>query len=474
MAGGAPISSGGQSLHNQDTKGYGVAIAIMATLFFMIGFFTVLNDVLVTSLDQVFKFEEQGKGWMLTMIQMFFFFGYFVMSVPAGMVVTKLGYKKALLVSIGTTVLGLAIFCFAPSFLSSAGASTGVYIFFLVALFIVAMGFGIMQVVINPYLGALGRPETAASRMSLGGFFNSFATFIGPILGGVYMLAGKDTPQEKADAMIVPYVIMIVLFVLVALLVNFIKLPVLSIEGDKNDKSITFANAWKFPRLKFGVIAIFVYVGAEVAIGTWIVKYIVNEGLISFDPALLDGATEPDKIKEATESVANGLLPWYWGGAMVGRLLGTGVTQKIRGDKALAGVSFIATLLVIMSTFGFLIDSNITLPVFFAQELNFETVTIPVATFCLLLVGLFNSIMWPSIFPLAVKGLGKFTGKGSGLMVTMVVGGAIIQFLLKLMADGMGSFRYAFLICAICYIYIYLYATKLHKKVNPEAEKLLE
>lgn len=275
--------------------------------------------------------------------------------------------------------------------------------------------------------------------------------------------------------------------------------------------------------------------GTEVAIGTWIVSYIVNENLMTCDPMLLVNSIEPlqmkkaigvavnegllvkdnlsailfsqqdnlvalkdaikqidpailikaidhekidtvlntELVKGARESMSSGLLPWYWGGAMVGRLLGTFITQKIKGDKALAAVAMMSTLLIIFSTLGFALDNTMSLPVYFAKDLSFATVTIPVSIFSLLLVGLMNSIMWPSIFPLGVKGLGKFTAKGSGLMVTMVVGGAIVQLILKIIADGAGTFRYAFLICALCYIYIYFYATKLHKKKNPEADALL-
>lgn len=448
------------SLAGQGSSSNNIAISFMVALFFVIGFITVLNDVLIPSLKSIFDFGD-NENWKLALIQLSFFIGYFIMAIPAGILVTKVGYKKGLFVAIGVTVTGLLLFWPAAAIMQ--------YWFYLMALFIVAGGFAILQVIINPYLSALGSPEKSASRMNLGGGMNSLATFVGPMIGAYYMLkAGIQDPTDKAELLRMPYVGVSILLLVIAGLLYFTKLPKLKIDSKEGDNVLDFAPVLKYRHLNLGALAIFFYVGAEVAIGSWVALYTANKGLISFDASYIEGMS-PDKIKDVTMTIASGLIPLYWGGAMIGRFAGSLITQRVKGENALTAVALVAVALVTFSAFGPFLDSTITLPVFVIEYLGEDVspiidITIPIGIFLLVLVGLFNSIMWPSIFPLGIKGLGSHTGKGSGIMVTMVLGGAVMQFIVALLADAFDSgFRFAFLSLVICYGYILFYAFYGHK-----------
>ncbi len=446
MAGGGPISTNTTSTNNGNNKGYGMALALMVSLFFMIGFITVLNDVLIPSLKGIFDL----KAWQAMLIQFCFFGAYFIMSYPAGILIKKVGYKMGL--TIALAVMGIGLLLFVPA------SMVQMYGVFLFALFVVGSGLTILQVAINPYIIALGPESTGASRLNLGGALNSFATFLGPIIGGAYILkeflltdyeSVEAMNMAKAEAVQGPYVILAAVTFGIAILLYFMKLPKISSEDDETTEKTT-GSAFDFNHLIYGAGAIFFYVGAEVAIGSILILYLAEDSMGAID-----------------EKLASSLLAYYWGSAMIGRLVGSALGQGIKAQLLLRGVAFIALLLVVVSMTGIALNNWMDIPVMVIQTeggfaMNFEPVHVPVAAFCLILVGLFNSVMWPSIFPLGIAKLGTHTSQGSGIMVMMVVGGAVLPLLQGLIADSIG-YKFSFVICIICYLYIFWFAVKGYK-----------
>ena len=443
MAGGGPISSGGNSSYDPN-KNYFVPMAIMCSLFFMIGFITVLNDVLIPSLKGIFDL----KPWQALLIQFCFFAAYGVTSYPFGILINKVGYKKGL--SIGLGIMALGLLGFVPASIVES------YYLFLISLFVVASGLTLLQVAINPYIPALGKPETAAARLNLGGAFNSVATFVGPIIGGWLILDECITDvSEKAAAVQAPYIVLALVGLAIAGLLFFIKLP--EIISEKKEE--TQGSAWDFLHLRFGAFAIFFYVGTEVAIGSSLILY------LSESPSEGRGG-----LAALIESDASSLLAYYWGSAMIGRFIGSAVLQKIRAQKALRVVTAAAFVLVLLSMFGFAVDNDITIPIIKMgtncdtglYEFGFKPVNVPLSGFFLVLVGLMNSIMWPSIFPLGIRGLKEHTSQGSGFMVMMVIGGAIIPLLQGFLVE-LVPYRFSFVISLVCYAYLFMFALKWYK-----------
>lgn len=445
MAGGsAPINYTSNSSLNTNTK-YTSAIALMAMLFFIIGFITVLNDVLIPIMKKVFAFGDD-ENWKLLLIQFCFFMAYGLFSIPAGNLIKKIGYKKGTIVSLFIVASGLLLFYPASEFAS--------YGLFLVALFIVGTGFALLQVAINPYLIALGTPETGAARLNLGGALNSTATAIGPIFGSFYLLNECImTETETLTTTRTLYVAIALLIITIATLMWFMKLPKLSIENDKEE--ILTGSIFEFRHLLYGAGAIFFYVGAEVVIGSLLVVYLKS-----------------DTMGNIPEKFAASLVAYYWAGAMIGRFMGSKITKEIPAHKALAFVAIAAFILIFLSMTDGMINNTLTIPVVNMGEdcttlefyFNFKHLEVPYAAVCLLLIGLFNAIMWPSIFPLGIARLGKYTSKGSGLMVTMVAGGALITWLQGALADQFG-YRYSFTLCLVCYAYIIFFALKGYKPI---------
>lgn len=467
MAGGAPITSNTNSTYDPQAN-YSVPMTIMTALFFMIGFITVLNDVLIPSLKGVFDLQ----GWQAMMIQFCFFTAYFVMSPLAGYLINQVGYKKGLMVGLALTSVGLFMFIPASNIVS--------YGFFLFALFTVGCGFAILQVAINPYIPLLGAPETASSRLNLGGTFNSVATFIGPIIGAwlilstdfSYLTQSLSGPElqaaiktAKSSAVKVPYIFLGGVTLLIAALLSFIKLP--EITGETlSDESGGSGSHLDFAHLKYGAGAIFFYVGVEVAIGSLLVLYLTEPSMGSLE-----------------ETLGSSLLAYYWGGAMVGRFVGFLVLKKIKAEMGLRAVTGLAFVLVLLSMFAFALNTQVAVsilrignePITGDFFIGFESITVPLGALMLVLVGLCNAIMWPCIFPLGVRGLGKYTSKGSGLMVSMVLGGAIVPLIQSLLAKGVEleggylfgfegiGYRFSFIVCLICYAYIFMFAVRWYK-----------
>jgi FHS family L-fucose permease-like MFS transporter len=436
-------SSGSGAVSSNASSSYRGPLAVLTSLFFMWGALTSLNDVLIPYAQHVFKIRFDAS----LLIQTAFFSAYFVFSIPAAKIIDWIGYKRAIIVGLLTMVA--ACLGFYPA------ARIPSYPFFLFSLIVLATGITILQVAANPYVAVLGKAETASSRLNLTQAFNSLGTAIFPWIGahlilGTTATAIALTASQEADAVVKLYVYF---FAAALLLLTFaiavFKLPKMeSAEhhiGEKIADSI-----WKHPNLIFGAIGIFVYVGGEVAIGSSIANYLALDNI--------GGFISPSSIADAGAryrsalGVAAGYISLYWLGAMVGRFIGSALLQKIKAGKLLALAAIIATLLVTVSVFT-----------------NGH-----VAMWSILAVGLFNSIMFPTIFTLAIAELGPLTGDGSGLLNMAIVGGAIIPYLVgrtavlinsryySAMTQGETNWgqgvHYALILATLCYLYILFFA----------------
>lgn len=450
-------STNGASSSEFDPKAnYSVPLALMSFLFFMIGFITVLNDILIPSLKGLFDL----KPWQAMLIQFCFFGAYFVMSVPAGIIIRKIGYKKGL--TLALAVMGFGLFLFVPASMIIS------YGFFLFALFIIGLGLSILQVAINPYIVALGPEETGASRLNLGGALNSTATFVGPIIGAAFILPhGIIDPIAKAAAVRGPYIVLALITLAIAAALYFIKLPKLSSEVASDEK--LEGSAWDYKHLLYGAGAIFFYVGAEVAIGSILILYLLEDNFIKIGEGAIHHLT--------MEKAASSFLAYYWSSAMIGRFIGSAMGQRVKAQVMLRYVSVLALIFVGLSITGIFNDTWMNMKVIVLTpdpfSLTMEPIMVPVSAFLLMLVGLLNSVMWPCIFPLSLSGLGKHTSQGSGILVSMVVGGALIPVIQGVLAGSKSiGYQYSFLIVFLCYAYILFFAVKGY--VNQKAVKAAE
>jgi FHS family L-fucose permease-like MFS transporter len=407
------------------------AMSVATALFFMVGFLTCLNDIVIPHLKSIFDLNYAEA----MLVQFAFFTSYFVFSYPSGAIVEKYGYKK-------TMVVGLLIMaCGAAGFIPAA--KLAVFGIFLGALIVLAAGMTVVQVAVNPYVTVIGPAATASSRLNLAQAFNSFGTFIAPFLGGLVILGGATqlTPERihtlsavklqayrelQAHTVVLPYLGMALVLILLAIALASIHLqPRTSVaERTQDFRPGAFAEAlsqpdsiWRHPWLLGGAAGIFTYVGAEVAIGSLLVNYM--------------GLSNIGGLKEST--AANYLMV-YWGGAMIGRFIGSAVLQRVKTGKLLTLNAAVAFTLVITS----ILTHGHT------------------AMFALLFVGICNSIMFPSIFTLGIQDLGPLTSKGSSLMIAAIVGGALIPEATGRLADAIGL-HHAFIIPALCYVYIGAY-----------------
>ncbi|MED5525903.1 sugar MFS transporter [Gallaecimonas pentaromativorans] len=407
----------------QQTSRYGFALTALASLFFMWGFITCLNDILIPHLKNVFALNYTQA----MLIQFCFFAAYFVVSLPAGTLITRIGYKWGLVVGLVTAAIGC--FLFIPA------ASYRIYALFLGALFIMASGVTILQVAANPYVTVLGSSQTASSRLTLTHSFNSLGTAVAPwfggflILGGAMAVADNLTPAQlaamhlhEADAVKLPYLMLAITFSVLAVVFALLKLPDVRERQDSQALKDTTAmgSAWHFPHLVLGAVGIFTYVGAEVSIGSLLVNFLGE-----------------DHIAGLPEAQAAYYVSFYWGGAMVGRFIGFFVMRYVSAGKVLTFNAMMATALLVVT-------------VLYSGQ---------VAMWAVLAVGLFNSIMFPTIFSLALRGLGRFTSQGSGILCLAIVGGAILPPLVGAVADTLGL-QMAFALPIICYVYIAFYGLK--------------
>lgn len=398
------------------------ALSVVTSLFFMWGFVTVLNDVLVPHLKSIFGLQYRSAS----LIQSAFFLAYFVFSIPAAKLIDRSGYKRTMVV--GVVIMGVGALLFVPA------AMVPSYPLFLCALMVLAGGITALQVAANPYVAVLGPPETASSRLNLAQAFNSLGTAIAPYLGGALILStvarSADalrhlSPEalhayrvQEASSVKLPYLIIGIALIALGGAISSFKLPPMPGAEHHDRNGRTLKNLWPFRHLVLGIIGIFVYVGAEVSIGSFLINYFSQSN-----------------IGNMSEMAAAKYVSLYWLGAMVGRFVGSAILQRARTGTVLGTAAIVACMLVCTSflSFGHL------------------------AMWSIILVGLFNSVMFPSIFTLGIAELGPLTGDASGLLIMAIVGGAAIPYAMGSLADRIGL-HHAFILPAICYLYIMYYA----------------
>lgn len=396
-------------------------LTIVTSLFFVWGFLTCLNDILVPHLKSIFDLSYAGA----MLIQFAFFSAYFLFSVPWAKIVNVIGYKTTMVVGLLTMALGA--FLFVPA------ASAVSYPLFLTALLVLAAGITGLQVSANPYVVLLGKSETASSRLDLTQAFNSLGTTIAPKIGGLLILSAAPlaierlrslTPEalnlyriQQAASVKLPYTVIGVALLLLAVLIGISKLPPIETATSRSGTKVN-DSIWKHPSLLQGAIGIFAYVGAEVSIGSFLVNYF---GL--------------PEITSLSAKTAAGYVSFYWGGAMIGRFVGAGLLQRFKPSYLLALCSIVAGGLV---TVSMLTGGHF-------------------AMWSILAVGFFNSIMFPTIFSLGEAELGPLSGSGSGILNMAIVGGAVLPVLQGIVADHIGL-HHAFVLPLICYLYILYYA----------------
>jgi FHS family L-fucose permease-like MFS transporter len=413
------VSQGMDSPRAQSTtQNNTVPLIIVTVLFFMWGLLTSLNDVLIPHLKSVYTLS-----YVQAMLVQFCFFGaYAIVSLPAGMLIKKIGYQNGVVAGLLIAAAGCALFY---------PASTNGYALFLLAFFVLASGITVLQVAANPYVTELGDPKTASSRLTLTQAFNSLGTTVAPTLGGILILsAGVMTAAEfdllpaaeqlayrakEAAAVQGPYLALAGALALLAVLFALAKLPKIShaddAAGAPADKK---SSVWAHRHLVLGAVAIFLYVGGEVSIGSFLINFLGESNVAGLSPA------------DAAHFVS-----YYWGGAMVGRFVGFAVMRYVSPGKTLA-----VNAACVIALIGAAI---------FSQG--------QVAMWSLIAVGLFNSIMFPTIFSMALNKLGAFTGQGSGILCMAIVGGAIVPFAQGFLADMIGL-QMSFLVPAACYTFI--------------------
>lgn len=485
------INSSVKNTGTNSKANYTPALTVLTSLFFMWGFITCLNDILIPHLKAVFDLNYT----QVMLIQFTFFTAYAIVSLPSGILVEKIGYKTGIIIGLLTAAIGTALFYPAASYRS--------YPVFLLALFVLASGITLLQVAANPYVAILGKPETASSRLNLSQAFNSLGTTIAPIFGSILILSvavkGADEFVKlnaidleayklmEASSVQTPYMILTGMLLAIAIIFTLFKLPKIEASsqaasgGNGGSFDGAHKSAWGYKHLVLGAIAIFVYVGGEVSIGSFLVNYF-------------------GELLAMPEAEAGKYVALYWGGAMIGRFFGSIVLSELKDSKRkniYASSVFILAIVIALyvtkeyenlSAFS-LSGFTKTLTFLFLVALNFVAFflgkrkpgrTLAILSVCagilvfvsmftvgqfamwsILAVGFFNSIMFPTIFTLAIDGLGKHTGQASGILCTAIVGGAIIPVIQGMFADSIGI-QHAFFLPVLCYIYIAYYGIKGH------------
>ena len=387
-------------------------LILVTSLFFLFGFLTCLNDILIPHLKSLFTLNYTQA----ILVQVCFFSAYFFMSIPSGLVTDRMGYRKGIVLGLTIAALGTLGFIPASQYQS--------YPIFLVALFILASGITLLQVAVNPYVTLLGDPSTGAFRLNLVQAFNALGTTLAPLLGSALILGSGD----KILGIQIPYAFITFVLISVAVIFSKISLPTLTHFSHEQQNSSHWRQYLKTmkenPRLLLGMLAIFCYVGAEVSIGSFMVSWLKENSIANLN------------LEEAGRYVA-----YYWGGAMVGRFLGSSLMAKFSPSFILRCCSAMPIILIIVAT-------NTT--GFFSM-------------WGLIVIGLCNSIQFPTIFSLSVEGLGRNTAQASGLLCTCIVGGALIPLVQGFFADKV-SLQWSYLVPLLCYLYISWVAPKLQNK----------
>ncbi|MFT5079011.1 MAG: FHS family L-fucose permease-like MFS transporter [Planctomycetota bacterium] len=424
------------------------AFIIVTVLFFLWGFITVLVDSLIPRLKDVFELSN----FQAVLVQLAFFGAYFVFSVPAGWLLSKIGYQKGIVLGLAVMALGCVLF--------SPAASERMFGIFILGYFTLAAGITILQVAANPYVAVLGAEDGASSRLNLSQAFNSLGTTIAPIIGASFLLSdtimssdaiaglSENAQQEyynaEAAAVSSPFLMLALCIGVLALLFIFIKLPKILEKSPEGGYAKLFSNKLAL----MGVAGIFLYVGAEVAIGSFLVLYFLDMNLAAilmendFMNSIATNMLNTELSEVDPKAIVGSFVFLYWGGAMLGRFVGAYLTRVIKPGKVLAIFAGLAVSMIVisMSSSGLL------------------------AMWSILAVGLFNSIMFPTIFTLTLDGLGDLKPQASGLLCMAIVGGAIIPPIYGALADGIG-YKSAFILVIACYSYILYFGYKKQKEI---------
>jgi MFS transporter, FHS family, L-fucose permease len=496
--GNAPVAAG-----PSDGQTYRAALSMVTILFFFWGFVTVLNDILVPHLKGIFELNYTK----VMLVQFAFFSAYFIFSIPSAKVIDTIGYKKTMVA--GLVTMGVGALLFIPA------ASAPSFALFLGALMVLAAGITALQVAANAYVSVLGPPETASSRLNLTQAFNSLGTTIGPYLGGLFILGSAAMSPEavqrlsavalhayriqEASSVKLPYTVIGIALIAFAILIGLFKLPPMP-EAERHGHT-PGASIWKYTHLVLGMVGIFVYVGAEVSIGSFLINYLSSP-----------------EIGNMSLLAAAGFVGAYWGGAMVGRFTGSTLLKELRMSQIvrslLISIAFFVFSMLIPSSFstensrlatillGMLGLVRLLKPVFLMSVVVLLVVLAisvarggrfavapgnllgicgscaallvltsmmsngSVAMWSIIMVGFFNSIMFPSIFTLGIAKLGPLTGDGSGMMIMAIVGGAILPVAQGAIADRVGI-HHAFILPVLCYIFILYYGFRGSRPVVP-------
>jgi FHS family L-fucose permease-like MFS transporter len=394
----------------QGTPNYTGPFITVTALFFIFGFITTLNMALVPHLKSIFNLKY-GPAML---VESAFFLAYFVFSAPTAKLIEAIGYKRTMVVALFIQVVGCLLFIPAARLVS--------FPLFLSAVFIVGAGVTALQTSANPYVAILGPEHSAPVRLTLAQAFNSIGATIAPIVAGAYILtdpAVLTSPAAIANTVRLPYLLIAAALLVLGIAVMFMHLPHVvqtqAFRPAKEGDPILSRSIWGYKHTVLGAVGIFLYVGVEVGLASIAVNYFKTQGM-------------------STAKTASFLVSLYWFGALVGRLLGSWVLTRIKSGKLLGIFGFAAAALLSLSmvTSGW------------------------VAIWTLVLCGFLNSIMFPNIFALGIAGLGPMTSKGSGLIMTAVVGGAVIPFLIGALADRVGI-QHAFVLPVLCYLFIAYY-----------------
>ena len=430
-------------------KSYTSSFILLTVLFFLWGFITVLVDSLIPRLRELFTLTYFQAG----LVQFAFFGAYFLLSIPASYILSKIGYKKGIILGLLTMATGCLLFY--------PAASYRVFGIFMLAYFILAGGMTILQVAANPFVAVLGSEASASSRLNLSQAFNSLGTAIAPAVGALFILSDtiktkdeiaalSETAKEtylasEASAVQMPFLGLALFIGLIALIFLFAKLPTLMNETSSG----TYSAALKNKNLMLGVLGIFFYVGAEVAIGSYLVNYFLDMNLVAvikengLMKSIAEGILNSGLTDNDNKAIVGVFVTFYWSGAMIGRFVGSYLTKIMKPGKVLGIFATCAILLILISI----------------------STTGLVSMWSILAVGLFNSIMFPTIFTISIDGLGELKPKASGLLCTAIVGGALIPPLYGFFTDVVG-FKTALLFIIACYAYILFFGYRNLKKTT--------
>lgn len=431
----------------EQKRSYRTAFIFVTILFFLWGFITVLVDSLIPRLREVFTLSYFQAG----MVQFAFFGAYFLLSIPAGYILSKIGYKRGIILGLATMAMGCLLFY--------PAASYRVFGIFMLGYFTLAAGITILQVAANPYVTILGPEKTASSRLNLSQAFNSLGTAIAPALGALFILQDKVKTSSEIEALDVtaqktylaaeaaavqtPFLGIAAFIGVIALVFFFVKLPKV---GDK-EASNDYRKVLKNKNLILGALGIFCYVGAEVALGSYMVNYFLSLDLAttvretSFMRSIAEWILTTGVSTSSDMAVVGVFVTFYWTGAMIGRFIGSYLTSIFNPAKILS--------IFAIGAIGMILISNLTVGL--------------TAMWTIIGVGLFNSIMFPTIFSLALDGLGDDKAQGSGILCTMIVGGAIIPPAYGYLTDSF-NFNVALILVMLCYAYIFYYAYRNKKR----------